>query len=162
VFRLSAHADAAFLAEMLYEAVNWLDDGAEERPAMDAVLAVPQTARYIDGWGRTGDVAMYALDLRDEPVGAAWYRSFTADLPGYGYVADDVPELSVGVYPEFRGQRVGTLLLGALVARAQRDGVRGLSLSVSRENPAHRLYTRLGFDVVAQSDDTLTMFHDLT
>jgi GNAT superfamily N-acetyltransferase len=159
VFRLSAHADAAFLAEMLYEAVNWLDDGAEERPAMDQVLAVPQTARYIDGWGRTGDVAMYALDLRDEPVGAAWYRSFTATEPGYGYVADDVPELSVGVYPEFRGQRVGTLLLGALVARAEREGVRGLSLSVSPENPALRLYARLGFDVVGETPDALTMLH---
>ena len=87
---------------MLYEAVNWHDDGAEERPALDAVLAVPENARYVADWGRTGDVALYALDRRDEPVGAAWYRRFTAAAPGYGYVADDVPELAIGVYPEFR------------------------------------------------------------
>jgi ribosomal protein S18 acetylase RimI-like enzyme len=162
VFRLSAHADAAFLAEMLYEAVNWLDDGAEERPAMDAVLAVPENARYVDGWGRPGDLALYALDLRDEPVGAAWFRTFSAAAPGYGYVADDVPELAVGVYPEFRGRHVGTLLVGALVARAERDGVRALSLSVHRENPAKRLYARLGFEVVGDHGDALTMLHDLT
>ena len=47
MFRLSARADPAFLAEMLYEAVNWFDDGAEERPAIDVVLARPENARYI-------------------------------------------------------------------------------------------------------------------
>ena len=162
MFRLSAHADPAFLAEMLYEAVNWYDDGAEERPAMDAVLAVPENARYVEGWGRPGDVALYALDPRDEPVGAAWYRTFSVAAPGYGYVADDVPELSIGVYPEFRGRHVGTLLLGALVARAERDSVRALSLSVNRNNPAKRLYDRLGFEVVAETPDTLTMLNTLT
>jgi ribosomal protein S18 acetylase RimI-like enzyme len=162
VFRLSAHADAAFLAEMLYEAVNWLDDGAEERPSMEAMLAVPQNARYVDSWGRPGDVARYALDPRDEPVGAAWYRTFSAAAPGYGYVGDDVPELAVAVYPEFRGRHVGTLLLGALIARAERDGVRALSLSVNRGNRAKRLYARLGFEVVAEHGDTLTMLLDLT
>jgi len=161
VFRLSAHADPAFLAEMLYEAVNWRDDGAEERPALDAVLAVPENARYIADWGRTGDVAIYALDRRDEPVGAAWLRCFGAAAPGYGYVADDVPELAIAVYPEFRRQRVGTLLLGSLVARAERDRIGAISLSVNCENPARRLYARYGFEVVKEQDDTLTMVLDL-
>jgi ribosomal protein S18 acetylase RimI-like enzyme len=157
VFRLSSRADPAFLTEMLYEAVNWHDDGAEERPTLDAMLAVPANARYITDWGRAGDVALCALDGRDEPVGAAWYRNFPAAAPGYGYVADDIPEISIGVYPEFRGQRVGSLLLGALVARAQRDGERGLSLSVHGENPAKRLYARHGFEVVPPAGETLTM-----
>jgi ribosomal protein S18 acetylase RimI-like enzyme len=157
VFRLSSRADPAFLTEMLYEAVNWRDDGAEERPSLDATLAVPQNARYITDWGRPGDVALCALDRRDEPVGAAWYRHFPATAPGYGYVADDIPEISIGVYPEFRRQRVGSLLLGALTARARRDRERALSLSVHSENPAKRLYARLGFEVVPPAADTLTM-----
>ena len=162
MFRLSAHADPAFLAEMLYEAVNWHDDGAEERPPLDAVLAVPGNARYISDWGRAGDSALYALDRRDEPVGAAWLRRFPESAPGYGYVADDVPELSIGVYPEFRGQKVGTLLLGAVLARAERDNERGISLSVSRENRARRLYARLGFEVVGEHGDSFTMLLKLT
>ena len=162
MFRLSTRADPAFLAEMLYEAVNWRDDGAEERPPFEAQLAQPELRRYVDGWGRKGDVAVVALDRVDEPVGAAWYRTFSAAAPGYGYVADDVPEVSIAVYPEFRGRHVGTLLLGALVARAERDRVRALSLSVNRENPARRLYARLGFEVVGETDDTLTMLADLT
>jgi ribosomal protein S18 acetylase RimI-like enzyme len=161
VFRLSARADPAFLAEMLYEAVNWYDDGAEERPSLEATLAEPRNARYVEGWGRAGDTAFCALDRRDEPVGAAWYRRFTASAPGYGYVADDVPEVSIGVYPEFRRQRVGSLLLGALIARASRDGERALCLSVNRNNPARRLYARNGFEVTSEEDDTYTMVLDL-
>ncbi len=157
MFRLSSRADPAFLTEMLYEAVNWYDDGAEERPTMEAILAVPENARYVESWGRPGDLALCALDRRDEPVGAAWYRRFPATAPGYGYVADDVPEIAIGVYPEFRRQRVGSLLLGALIARAQRDGERGLSLSVHGENPAKRLYVRHGFEVVPPPAETLTM-----
>lgn len=162
VFRLSARADPAFLAEMLYEAVNWYDDGAEERPTLDTVLAQPENTRYIEDWGRAGDVALCALDRRDEPVGAAWYRRFPAASPGYGYVADDVPELAIAVYPEFRGQRVGNLLLGALVARARRDHERAISLSVNTENRAKRLYARHGFEVVTKRGDTLTMVLDLS
>jgi len=162
MYRLSARADPAFLAEMLYEAVNWYDDGAEERPSFDALLAQPEIARYVVAWGRPGDVALCALDRRDEPVGAAWYRRFTAAEPGYGYVADDVPEISIGLYPEARGQHVGSLLLGALVARAQRDGERALSLSVNPKNPAKRLYVRYGFEVVGESGDSLTMLLEFT
>jgi ribosomal protein S18 acetylase RimI-like enzyme len=157
VFRLSARADPTFLAEMLYEAVYWRDDGAEERPPLDELLARPETARYITEWGRPGDAAVFALDRRDEPVGAAWFRHFTAAAPGYGYVADDIPELAIAVFPEFRGQRVGSLLLGSLIAKAQSQGERGLSLSVNRENPARRLYARHGFEVVAEHGDAFTM-----
>lgn len=161
MFRLSAHADPAFLAEMLYEAVNWRDEDGDERPALDAVLAVPENARYVADWGRTGDVALYALDRRDEPVGAAWLRLFDAAAPGYGYVADDIPELSLAVYPEFRGNKVGTLLLGSIIARAERDRQRAISLSVSPDNPAKRLYARHGFEVVDDSGDSLTMLLEL-
>ena len=78
--------------------------------------------RYVEGWGRIGDVAIVALDRLDEPVGAAWYRRFTADEPGLRLRRPDVPELSIAVYPECRGRHVGGLLLGSLVDRARADG----------------------------------------
>ena len=114
MFRLSARADPAFLAEMLYEAVNWYDDGAEERPAMETVLADPRNARYVDELGP----ARRRRTVRARPARRARRRGVVPALPaaepGYGYVADDVPELAIGVYPEFRRQRVGSLLVGAL------------------------------------------------
>ena len=162
VFRLSARADPAFLAEMLYEAVNWRDDGAEERPPLNEMLAQPELRRYVEGWGRVGDVAIVALDRRDEPVGAAWYRLFSADEPGYGFVDADTPELSIALYPECRRQHVGALLLSTLLQHARSNGLRAMSLSVARENPARGLYARHGFEVVGESGDSLTMVVDLT
>jgi ribosomal protein S18 acetylase RimI-like enzyme len=163
VFRLSTRADPAFLAEMLYEAVNWRDDGAEERPALEDQLGQPELRRYVEGWGRHGDLAVVALDRLEEPVGAAWYRTFTADEPGFGFVAADVPELSIAVYPECRGQHVGSLLLSTLVTRARADGHHAISLSVDPQNPARRLYARTGFEDApdAQSGGSVTMVLDL-
>jgi ribosomal protein S18 acetylase RimI-like enzyme len=161
VFRLSVRADPAFLAEMLYEAVNWRDDGAEERPPFDELLTQPELRRYVEGWGRVGDVAIVALDRRDEPVGAAWYRLFDAEGPGYGFVAADTPELSIALYPECRRQHLGALLLGTLLQHARSNGLTAMSLSVARENPARRLYARHGFEVVAEHDDSLTMVVNL-
>jgi ribosomal protein S18 acetylase RimI-like enzyme len=153
VFRLSSRADPAFLAEMLYEVVNWRDDGAEERPPLDELLERPELRRYVEDWGRIGDVAIVALDRLNEPVGAAWYRNYSADKPGYGFVAADVPELAIAVYPECRGQRVGSLLLGTIVSRARAGGASSISLSVAADNPARRLYARHGFEVASSTDD---------
>jgi ribosomal protein S18 acetylase RimI-like enzyme len=160
VFRLTAGADPAFLAEMLYEAAYWRDD-MEERPPLDAMLEQPEFARYVDDWGRPHDVALTVLARGDEPVGAAWYRRFDPGAPGFGFVAPDVPELSIAVYPELRGRRLGHLLLGALIARARAEQEPALSLSVAHENPARRLYVRHGFAVVGDDGASFTMLLEL-
>jgi GNAT superfamily N-acetyltransferase len=146
---------------MLYEAVYWRDDGAEERPPLDELLARPENARYLDDWGRPTDAVITVLDRNDEPVGAAWYRRFSADAPGYGFVAPDIPELSIALYPEFRRQRLGSLMLGSLIAKARAAGERGMSLSVEEGNPARRLYVRHGFEEHTRHGDHITMLLEL-
>jgi ribosomal protein S18 acetylase RimI-like enzyme len=157
VFRVSTHADQRLLVDMLYEAVNWYDDGAEERPSLDSMLAEPRNARYVERWGRPADLAVVAIDRQEEPIGAAWCRAFPAHAPGYGFVAPDIPELAIAVYPEFRGAGVGSLLLGALLAHASAAGVPGVSLSVARSNRARHLYLRYGFAVVGGDGSSDTM-----
>jgi len=86
-------ADVAFLARMLCWAADWeaaqLDESALERP---------EVARYVEGWGRPGDTAVVA-DKAGELVGAAWFRLFDANEPGYGFVDRRTPELTIGVEP---------------------------------------------------------------
>ena len=82
-----------------------------------------------------------------------------------GFVAPDVPEVSIAVYPECRGQGVGSLLLSSLVTRARAEGHRALSLSVANENRARRLYVRIGFELaagIANGSDSITMVLDLS
>jgi ribosomal-protein-alanine N-acetyltransferase len=80
---------------------------------------------------------------------------------GYGFVAADVPELSIAVAPEARGRGFGTQLLGALVAAARDAGHRAISLSVEPENPALRLYERPGFRRVGNEGGAWTMALEL-
>jgi hypothetical protein len=46
-------------------------------------------------------------------VGATWYRMYTDACHGYGYVAADVPELSIAVVSSRRHGGIGRRLLGA-------------------------------------------------
>ncbi|MEO0768536.1 MAG: GNAT family N-acetyltransferase [Cyanobacteria bacterium J06649_4] len=110
---------------------------------LSAVKANPDLARYVEGWKRTGDLGVVA-EKEDKPVGSAWVRLWSEGDRGYGYVADDVPELSIAVLPDRRGQGIGTKLLQALFAEAS-GKFPAISLSTQSDNPAFRLYQRLGF-----------------
>ena len=90
-------------------------------------------------------------------LGAAWWRFLSGPRAGYGFVDETVPELSIGVRADHRGEGNGTLLLTALISEARRRGIPGLSLSVESDNPAIRLYLELGFSVVADVDGSPTM-----
>ena len=86
---------------------------------------------------------------------------FRHDAPGYGYVDEQTPELSIAVVPSRRGRGFGDELLRALMDRARLEGYTALSLSVERENPALKLYERFGFRPVEERGDTLVMKADL-
>lgn len=151
-------ADAAFLLRMLVAAVAWRPGTVA--PSADDVLAAPELAHYVAGWPRTDDLGVVA-DVEGRPVGAAWLRHFPADDPGYGFVDPAVPELSVGVEPDWRGRGVGTRLIEALLHAAGAAGVTAVSLSVEPQNPALRLYERLGFARVGGTGGSLTLVRRL-
>ena len=159
--RRSTPADLPFLEEMLVEAAHppWI----LPRPTLARTLADPIAGRYLLGWGRVGDQAVIAEDRDGNPIGAAWYRTFDADEPGFGFVAADVPEIALAVAAPFRGQRVGTALIAALVEVARAEGERALSLSVSVANPsALRIYQSAGFVPVGGDAESPTMLLDLS
>ncbi len=118
-------------------------------------MTTPESARYVDGWPREREFGLVALDT--EPIGAAWWRFFATDDPGYGFVATTIPELSVGVVASARGLGVGSALLGGLIAAAKDCELPGLSLSVHPENRVVHLYEHHGFRIVESSPTSLKM-----
>ncbi len=142
--RRATGPDAPFLAEMLVQAAFWRPE--KPQGSVQDVLADPQLAHYVQGWPRAGDLGVVAED--GPPVGAAWLRLLPRDEAGYGFVDDDIPELTIGVRAGHRGRGVGTALLRELLALAQHEGLQRVSLSVERDNPALDLYRRLGFTEV--------------
>lgn len=140
--------DLTFLWEMLRQAIH-IEPG-EPRPPIEALTEGP-LAHYLTHWGRPGDRAFIATH-NDTPQGAAWYRLFAATDPGYGFVAADIPELSLATLPEARNQGIGTALLTRLIQQAKADGCRAISLSVAPRNRAVRLYERLGFHHISTDE----------
>jgi ribosomal protein S18 acetylase RimI-like enzyme len=109
----------------------------------EAAKAVPSIAKYLVGWGRPGDFGFIA-EQNGKIIGAAWARRFSADELTSPYGDEETPKVSIGVNPNARGQDIGETLMRALIGEAARCGL-GLCLSVRSENPARRLYERLGF-----------------
>ena len=147
--RLATAADMPFLWEMLYQALH-VPPGQPAFPR--AILQQPEISQYLDDWGHPDDFAWLA-EVARQPVGAAWIRLLKN---GYGYVGKDIPELTISVRPEYRGCGVGSMLLTAVFAHAQKRYV-ALSLSVSADNPAVRLYQRCGFETLHPAGTSLVM-----
>ena len=130
-------------------------------PLSPDVVTRPELAKYVSDWGRDGDLGFVAVNVAsDRPVGAAWLRVFSAGARGYGFVDDETPELGIAVLPHHRGRGVGTALLLRLLQTAG-GTYKSLTLSVSTNNPAVRLYERLGFRPVGKSGTSVTMLKHL-
>jgi GNAT superfamily N-acetyltransferase len=140
--------DVRFLRDMLRHAYHWRMSEDAERPVY----------RYVRNWGRPGDDGIVAM-RGPHAYGAAWYRLFTAEEPGFGFVDDRTPELTIAVVPSHRGQGAGRELLDALLARARANGYEAVSLSTDERQVAW--YEQFGFETVSESPHAVTMIKRL-
>ena len=150
--------ETSFLRDMLYTALAWRPN--VELPPREWVLEHPQVAPFHTAWGRGGDVGLVAEE-DSTPIGLAWYRFFTEEEHGEGYVDEKTPEVAVAVVDGHRGKGIGTALMEAIHARARADGVDRISLSVDHDNPARHLYERLGYVALAADEDDDRMVLEL-
>jgi len=155
LLRPATQADEDFLWEILYQAIYV---GPNDDPPPPSILEEPDIAHYLLDWGREHDCGWIAENAdSNEPLGAAWLRIWlTEEDSGYGFYDLKYPELTIALLPEARGQGIGTALMERLIADARKVHP-GVSLSVSRQNPARRLYERFGFETVSEDENSVLM-----
>ncbi|MCE0485715.1 GNAT family N-acetyltransferase [Ornithinimicrobium sediminis] len=143
-----AATDDPLLAAATLDNLNW----SEQRFTMHDVRERSHFRHYTQVVDTRGDFGVVA-EHEGQPLGVAWALFLPADDPGYGFVDESTPEISLWVREGFRGQGVGRALLQALQQEAKDRGVARLSLSVETGNDAERLYATEGFRPVSGHEE---------
>jgi GNAT superfamily N-acetyltransferase len=137
LLRPATAADAVFIYQVRVDGLRehvariWGWDEAAQAARFQATFA-PACYQVIVVAGH--DVGAVAVEWRDDLVVLA--------------------DIEVG--PAWRGCGLGTAIIADILGEARRRGL-PVALQVLRGNPARRLYARLGFRVIAETDSHVQM-----
>lgn len=133
--RPATEADEAFLLSVYastrqqeLEAVQWT---AAQKAAFLAWQGAAQHRYYRQNYAG----AEYAvIEAEGHPIGRLYLHRRS----------DEIRIMDIALLPPYRGRGVGTRLLRQVLDEGRRTG-RSVSIHVEKDNPALRLYERLGF-----------------
>jgi ribosomal protein S18 acetylase RimI-like enzyme len=134
------------------------------RPASDSdtpmLLAIYTSTRQEEvaqtGWPQGQQDAFLAMQAKAQhehyllhyPEAERHLIELSGETAGRLYLSDweqEIRIVDIALLPAFRGSGLGSQVLAALQARARRAG-KPLTIHVETNNPARRLYLRLGFE----------------
>lgn len=143
-------SDYPLLCDFLYEAI-FVPEGTEPPPR--SILALPELQVYVDGFGSGADDHALLAEVDGSAVGAVWVRM----MQDYGHLDDQTPSMAIALYAPYRGLGIGTALMQRMLDRLGECGYAKVSLSVQKQNAAFRLYQRLGFAIVKETEEEYLM-----
>ena len=79
----------------------------------------------------------------------------------FGYRDEQTPSLALCLRADDRGKVIGTRLLENMLQLLHGKGYAQVSLSVQKANPAFRLYKRLGFEKLRETDEEFILVRKL-
>ena len=138
------------LDDFLYEAI-FIPDGFAAPPR--SIIAQEDLQVYVREFGRWPDDHCLVAECDGKVVGAVWVRI----MDDYGHIDSQTPSLAISLYPEYRGQGIGTDLLRRMLDLLRQKGYRQVSLSVQKANYALGMYRKAGFEALADRGDELLM-----
>lgn len=112
-----------------------------------------QHGEYLSFVPERGDIGVVLHDAQKQVVGTMWV-SF---IKGFGYIAENVPEMVLNVDPVWQGQGVGSWLIEEATTHGRRHGWPGITLNVETQSPARKLYARHDFVTQTHSTDASTV-----
>lgn len=150
VIREIRSEEISVLDDFLYEAI-FIPKGVEPPPR--SIIEQEDLQVYVRGFGEEPHDHCLVVEVDGKIVGAVWVRI----MNDYGHVDDQTPSLAISLYPEYRGQGIGTQLLNQMLDMLRRKGYTQVSLSVQKENYALRMYQKAGFETVEERGEEVLM-----
>ena len=138
------------LDDFLYEAI-FIPEGVPAPPR--SIIDHEDLQVYVRDFGKKADDRGLVAEVDGKIVGAAWTRV----MDDYGHIDDRTPSLAISLYKEYRGQGIGSELLGRMLGKIRQEGYERVSLSVQKENYALRMYQRAGFEPAEDRGEEVLM-----
>jgi ribosomal protein S18 acetylase RimI-like enzyme len=142
------------LDDFLYEAI-FIPQGVVPPPR--SIIEQEDLQLYVRGFGESPHDHCLVAECDGKIVGAVWVRV----MDDYGHVDDQTPSLAISLYPDYRGQGIGTQLLHQMLELLHQKGYAQVSLSVQKENYALRMYQKVGFKIMEDRGEELLMLAQL-
>jgi len=152
--RKMKETEYSLLNDFLYEAI-FIPDGMEAPPKN--IIAAPELRVYVDHFGMSKDDHALAAETDGKIVGAIWARI----MNDYGHIDDTTPSLAISLYKEYRGRGIGTHLMKEMLSLLRKQGYKQVSLSVQKANYAAKMYRKIGFEIIRETEEEFIMLYSL-
>ena len=143
------------LRDFLYEAI-YIPEGVE--PPTKEVIDIPELKIYIENFGKNQDDYCLVAETGNKVIGAVWARI----MNDYGHIDNNTPSLSISLYREYRNKGIGTSLMKEMLKLLRDKGYHQVSLSVKKANYATKMYLKLGFKIIRETDEEFIMVKNMT
>ncbi len=142
------------LEDFIYEAI-FIPEGVSPPPK--SIINQPDLQVYIKDFGKEKDDICFVAETDDKVIGAVWVR----DMKDYGHIEDGVPSFAISLYKPYRNYGIGTALMTTMLSELKQRGYKKTSLAVQKENYAVKMYRKVGFEVIRETEEEFIMVCNL-
>lgn len=142
------------LEDFIYEAI-FIPEGVSPPPK--SIINQPDLQVYIKDFGKEKDDICFVAETDNKIIGAVWVR----DMNDYGHIEDGVPSFAISLYKPYRNFGIGTELMTTMISELRQRGYKKASLAVQKENYAVKMYRKVGFGIIRETEEEFIMVCNL-
>ncbi|HKM34341.1 MAG TPA: GNAT family N-acetyltransferase [Lachnospiraceae bacterium] len=154
IIRQLKEYEYGLLNDFIYEAI-YIPEGMEAPPK--SIVNQPDIQVYVSDFGNQKDDYCFVAEVNRKIVGAVWVRI----MNDYGHIDNETPSLAISLYKEYRGCGIGTALMEQMLSSLKKKGYKKTSLAVQKANYALKMYIKVGFEIVGESEEEYIMINYL-
>lgn len=144
----------SLLEDFLYEAI-FVPKGIDA-PSR-SIINSPELQIYVADFGTQKHDRALLAEINGKVIGAVWVRI----MNDYGHIDDKTPSFAISLYKEYRGLGIGTVMMKEMLNTLKKAEYERVSLSVQKANYAVKMYLKLGFEIVEETEEEYIMIKRL-